>query len=80
MGAGSAGATLAARLTEDRSIRVLLVEAGPDYASAEEVPPDLLHSRGRGPVGRARRLRRVGKAGQPAVGLGQGRAARGLAE
>ena len=34
IGAGSAGATLAARLTE-RSLNVALIEAGPDYRSAD---------------------------------------------
>ena len=36
---------MAARLSEDADRSVLLLEAGPDYASRSETPPDLLDSR-----------------------------------
>ena len=42
VGAGSAGAVIAARLSEDPQRRVLLIEAGPDYRSLDEMPRDLL--------------------------------------
>jgi choline dehydrogenase len=41
VGAGSAGAIIAARLSEDPGRRVLLLEAGPDYPSIEQVPDKL---------------------------------------
>ncbi len=47
VGAGSAGAVVAARLTEDERHEVVLVEAGPDYARAHEgeLPEDLKNGR-----------------------------------
>ena len=41
LGAGSAGAILAARLTEDPTRSVLLIEAGPDYTTLEALPDEV---------------------------------------
>ena len=49
IGAGSAGAVVASRLSEDPDCSVLLLEAGPDYPNFEELPSDLKHGWGTGP-------------------------------
>ena len=46
VGGGSSGAALAARLSEDPGLSVLLIEAGPDFARVEDLPQDVANAFG----------------------------------
>jgi choline dehydrogenase len=75
IGAGAAGCVLAARLSEDRSRSVLLIEAGPDFPTLESLPDDvrLGYSTPSGMVARSHDWGYVAKAGSRTESIVRGK-------
>ena len=63
VGAGAAGAIIAARLTEDQNMSVLLLDAGADFPDVDKLPDEIRYGYGHGSTSWARAFGRETKFG-----------------